>query len=250
MAKQNISYTYLIGWTNQDKWYYGVRFAKNCNPNDLWTTYFTSSKYVKEFVKKHGNPDIIQIRKIFVDVNKARLWESKILKKLNIINNEKWLNKTSNISFSEDCSFRPIGKIWINNGKKQKYIDEKENIPNGWSKGRLKFINSRIDYTVSIETRNKISLKNKGRKKPEAFGDNVRNFHLNRKRSEKTRKKISESKKGLALRSKIWLFWINGKIIEIENLTKYCRENELNVSCMRDVYCGRQKQHKNYKRVS
>lgn len=91
-------YTYLLGWTSHNKYYYGVRYAKKANPADLWTTYFTSSKYVKEFCSLNGDPDIIEIRKTFKDKNKAMLWEHKVLKRLNASKNEKWLNKTDNIS--------------------------------------------------------------------------------------------------------------------------------------------------------
>lgn len=45
-----IPFTYLIGWSKYDKWYYGVRFAKGCNPDDLWNTYFTSSGILHEFL--------------------------------------------------------------------------------------------------------------------------------------------------------------------------------------------------------
>jgi len=62
-------YTYLIGWKTQNKWYYGVRFAKGCHPNDLWNLYKTSSKHVKKMIEENGNPDIIQIRKIFEEQN-------------------------------------------------------------------------------------------------------------------------------------------------------------------------------------
>ena len=93
-----MSYTYLIGWSKHNKWYYGVRFAKNCTPEELWKTYFTSSKYVKGFRNKFGDPDIVKIRKIFDNSLKARLWENKVLKKLNVTSDEKWLNKTDNFS--------------------------------------------------------------------------------------------------------------------------------------------------------
>jgi hypothetical protein len=85
-------YTYMIGWSIHEIYYYGVRYTKNCNPNDLWKTYFTSSKYVKEFRKLHGEPDIIKIRKTFENGEKALLWEQKVLKKLRIKTNNKWLN--------------------------------------------------------------------------------------------------------------------------------------------------------------
>lgn len=65
-------YTYLIGWKALDRWYYGVRFAKNAKPIDLWKTYFTSSRSVRDFVKVNGDPDVIEIRKTFRSIDAAR----------------------------------------------------------------------------------------------------------------------------------------------------------------------------------
>jgi len=93
-------YTYLIGWTKTNKWYYGVRYAKNCDPSDLWKTYFTSSKFVKKQRDLYGDPDIISIRKTFGDNSiKAKLWEERVLENLDVIKNEKWLNQSVNNSF-------------------------------------------------------------------------------------------------------------------------------------------------------
>jgi hypothetical protein len=89
----NKPYTYLIGWSTQDFWYYGVRYAQNCNPDDLWVSYFTSSKYVKEARYMYGDPDVIQIRKTFNDQKNAVLWETKVLKRLKVLKSDKWLNK-------------------------------------------------------------------------------------------------------------------------------------------------------------
>ena len=75
-------YTYLIGWSKYNKWYYGARYSKNCHPNDLWNTYFTSSKIVKNLRKELGEPDVIQIRKIFKTREKTCKCEFKILKKI------------------------------------------------------------------------------------------------------------------------------------------------------------------------
>jgi hypothetical protein len=99
-----IPYTYVIGWSSIQKYYYGVRYAKNCNPSDLWVSYFTSSKQVAYYRKQFGEPDIIQIRKTFADIDTARLWEHRVLKRLNVIDNDKWLNQTDNMSFSHDVS--------------------------------------------------------------------------------------------------------------------------------------------------
>ena len=86
------SYTYLIGWSTLNKYYYGVRTAKNCNPKELFVSYFTSSKYVKKFIKQFGNPDIIQIRKTFNDKLKALEWEEKVINRLNMVFRDDFLN--------------------------------------------------------------------------------------------------------------------------------------------------------------
>lgn len=95
-------YTYLIGWSALNLYYYGVRFSKNCSPDDLFKTYFTSSETVKTIISKHGRPDIIQIRKTFKDVSSARLWEHKVLRRIKATKDSKWLNKTDNISIQHD----------------------------------------------------------------------------------------------------------------------------------------------------
>lgn len=49
-------YTYLIGWSNLNKFYYGAQWNKKSNPNDLMTKYFTSSKIVKHYIQTYGLP--------------------------------------------------------------------------------------------------------------------------------------------------------------------------------------------------
>lgn len=135
-------YTYLIGWTKYNIWYYGVRFANysekdTANPQELWVTYFTSSKYVQECREKYGEPDIIQIRKVFQEKETARLWEHKVLRRLKVVDRKDFLNKSDAISIPSQ----------------------------------------------------------KGISKPEGHGEKVGNFHRGRKRSEETRKRISEAAK-------------------------------------------------------
>lgn len=50
-------YTYIIGWPSLNKWYYGVRYAKNCQPDDLWKSYWTSSRHVSAFRLLHGHSE-------------------------------------------------------------------------------------------------------------------------------------------------------------------------------------------------
>jgi hypothetical protein len=192
-------YTYLIGWSSHNKWYYGVRYAKNCHPSDLWTTYFTSSKYVKEFRKAYGEPDIIQIRKIFYSIEKSRLWENKVLTKLKVEIDNKWLNKhsggkkfycsghteTTKQKFRNrpKKSFAMFGKFGPEHQRfGKKHSDEWKNNMSVRMKNRF----------FSESHRKKISESNKGRKLSEEHKNKLRNQII----KESTKKKISESLTG------------------------------------------------------
>lgn len=95
-------YTYLLGWPQHNTWYYGVRYANGCDPSDLWNPYTTSSRHVKEFVAKYGNPPVKLIRKTFKDKKSARLWENRVLKRMKVVNDDKWLNKTDNVAIDHE----------------------------------------------------------------------------------------------------------------------------------------------------
>lgn len=125
-----MAYTYIIGWLNLNKLYYGVRYASNADPSDLWKSYFTSSKHVKAFREKHGEPDLIQVRKVFEDANKAREWESKFLKKVNVLSNDKFLNKTDNISIDPEAALRGSLKS-TNAGNVRKDVSERNSKMSG-----------------------------------------------------------------------------------------------------------------------
>lgn len=87
-----LPFTYIIGWSKYNKFYYGVRYGKNCHPKDLFTTYFTSSKTVCQFRKDHGTPDIIQIRQVFTNHITAVNFEDKVIRRLKMVRSDKWLN--------------------------------------------------------------------------------------------------------------------------------------------------------------
>ena len=88
-------YTYLIGWTELNKWYYGVRYANTKRPeDDLWKEYFTSSKYVKEFRDNFGEPNFVKIDKIFKNREDAIDYEFNFLKENRAHAEAKWLNQS------------------------------------------------------------------------------------------------------------------------------------------------------------
>ena len=80
LMKDRTPYTYLIGWSQHNKWYYGSRYGKNCHPKDLFNPYKTSSAVVKSFIAAHGFPDIIQVRQIFSSTVKSKNFEDSVLK--------------------------------------------------------------------------------------------------------------------------------------------------------------------------
>jgi hypothetical protein len=95
MSYTGIPYTYLIVEKSSGRCYYGVRFARDYNPSDLGKTYFTSSKRLRIKFKKNPEDYFFEIRKVFDLPAKAQAWEHKVLKRLKVVNNPKWINATS-----------------------------------------------------------------------------------------------------------------------------------------------------------
>lgn len=86
-------YTYLIGWSELDLWYYGVKFGKSADPSKFWVNYFTSSKYVQSIRAEFGEPDVREIRKTFDTKEEAAEWERKVIRRLNAVWSDKWINR-------------------------------------------------------------------------------------------------------------------------------------------------------------
>lgn len=194
----NIPYTYLLKWSSTGAKYYGVRYSKNCDPSDLWVKYFTSSSIVADYVLEHGDPDVIQIRKTFSDVDSARHWEQTVLKKLNVVNRSDYLNATDNISFAVvsgenhprygKTSSRPdLKKLsntkWYNNGIINKRLSE-DQVPEGYVLGRLPINNTKL-----IE----FNKTRRGKPISREHGNKISAAQLGKPRSPETKEKIRQS---------------------------------------------------------
>jgi hypothetical protein len=150
-------YTYLIGWTKHNKFYYGVRFAKKCNPTELWKTYFTSSKHVSDFASIYGDPDIIQVRKTFKHPKAARSWEHKVLRRIKAVSKINFLNKTDNISIQnskEHYAYLSQHNSITQKGKPKNFskedLDRRSKLQSAMNKviPRDGKNNSRYDFTI------------------------------------------------------------------------------------------------------
>jgi len=214
-------YTYFIRWSKLNLNYYGVRFANRCRPDDFWVKYFTSSERVKEVRKLHGDPDVIQIRKIFDSVSKARVWESKVLQRLKVHKKEQWLNENVGYAFSWKSGpehqnygrkFSTETKLrqselrsknqWWNNGSHQVFVPEPPN--SNYKRGRLKFNNVGAEIGASISkgkkwyTDGKTSIFTKPGTEPIGFIDG---------------RKIKNRLKPNPLKGSKW--WTNGRISKL-----------------------------------
>lgn len=194
------AYTYLIGWSDRQCFYYGVRYARGCHPSELFVTYFTSSKKVRAIHSELGEPDVIQIRRKFDDISRARNWEHKVLRRIKATTHPKLLNQTDNKSICPEASLRGATKprsesfkqkcrgrlsprkgksssdltrakqsithkrrgVWYNNTTvEQKFPLDQQ--PPGFTRGRIYKLPSRKGIKDSAETRAKKSANQKGR---------------------------------------------------------------------------------------
>jgi|Laugresp1bdmlbsn_1035097.scaffolds.fasta_scaffold04883_2 hypothetical protein len=95
-------YTYLIGWSKTNTFYYGSQYGQFADPKNLWTTYFTSSKYVADYYRQYGDPDIIEIRKTFKTPDQCKFWEHRVVK--HYIKDYRFLNISSNFGDKAICT--------------------------------------------------------------------------------------------------------------------------------------------------
>lgn len=178
-------YTYLIKHIPTGKVYYGCRYAEGCHPSDLWITYKTSSKYVRELIEQYGAESFhFEVRKIFNDKNSCRMWESKVLRRMKVVSRDDFLNKTDNLSIDPTCAAKgrkgkfgifKLSQQQIENIKKTntglKRSEEVKKKMSDAMKGRTA-PNKGVPH--SIETKEKMSQAKLGRKRPDGHGDKMR----------------------------------------------------------------------------
>lgn len=120
-------YTYRIQCIPTGEYYYGVRYANGCHPNDLWVKYFTSSKDIHYLIKQHGKDAFIcEIRKTFESIEAAIKWETRVNR--HTINFVNYLNQNNGHRFSAissskggtRCAELYKGSSWWNNGQKNR----------------------------------------------------------------------------------------------------------------------------------
>lgn len=145
-------FTYVVKFKPTGQIYYGSRTKQGCQPTDLWTSYYTSSKVVRQLIDEHGKDAFeVEIRKTFSTKEQALLWEHRVLRRVDAARNPLYLNKNNG-----DRKFYgggvPKGFRHSEDARRRMSINSSgEKNPN-WGK------------TFSEETRRKISESHKGKK--------------------------------------------------------------------------------------
>jgi hypothetical protein len=87
-------FTYLLYCKATKQYYYGSRYSKGCHPSQLWNTYYTSSKVIKQLISEHGTTAFeAKVTRVFDTKEEARQWEYRFLCKVKASKNPNWLNQ-------------------------------------------------------------------------------------------------------------------------------------------------------------
>jgi hypothetical protein len=151
---ETIPYTYKLIFKPTGQYYYGVRYANNCNPNDLWDKYFTSSKYIHKLIKEYGLSSFdYKITKTFKNKKDAINYEHQVLKRVKADVNGKFINKTTSKAIPSMCGLIVINHSELN---LQTFHDPSLPIPEGWVRGFKKsHINSMSKVRLGKPAHNK-----------------------------------------------------------------------------------------------
>ena len=169
-AQEYLSYTYLIGWTKQDLWYYGCRWANKCSPeDDLWHKYKTHGTRIPKTIERYGEPDVIQVRKTFDTAVQAQQWEKQVLIRMRVLEKENWLNQN-------------IAGVIFHTKEIRRKISEA-------AKGRK-------PPPFSKEHKQKIRESKLGKPRSEETKRKLREANTGKKHTEETKRKMSETRKG------------------------------------------------------
>jgi hypothetical protein len=195
-AGDRTPFTYSLFCSTTKQYYYGVRYGKGCHPDQLWSSYFTSSKTVSQLIEEHGRDAFeVRIRKIFNCPKKALAWEQRLLERVNAINRKDWINLSHGTTFRHNETLSEETKQKMSETRKGKKLSKprdpnhtaklvearKHNGKAAWNKGvsmsdaqkqmlselAKQRPSNRKGKSNSEEHRQKLSAALKGRKAPE-----------------------------------------------------------------------------------
>ena len=184
-SNQTQPFTYIVGWTKANIYYVGVKYAKGCKPEDLGTTYFSSSKKIGA-LWAYCEPDFKCIYPF--DSPEEALWFEEVLQKeFNVLKSKQFANL--HIGGKEFGSLGPMSE----QQKKQLSAQRKGIKLSKEHRAKISEGGKRRP-PCSAETRAKLSAALKGKKKS---AEHIAKMSANATNiSEETRAKMSAKKKG------------------------------------------------------
>jgi hypothetical protein len=108
-----IPYTYLVHCIPTGEVYYGARWAEGCSPNDLQRIgLFGKTKFE------------VEIRRTFLTGVAARQWEDKVLRRMQVINNPLWLNKSYGLVYDVRGTIKGKRMVYLILENRYVYMDD------------------------------------------------------------------------------------------------------------------------------
>lgn len=176
-------YTYYLYHNPTGKRYYGVRTAKDCHPDELWKTYFSTSKVVKSLREQYGdNSFYYEVRKLFDTPKEALEWETKFLMRIDAANREDWLNRHNGGN-----KFNTTGKRAWNAGK-----THSESTRRKISERRKKYFGEK--HPMFGKNHTKMTRQKMSANKKRMYAE--QNHFYGKKHTEEVKRFISENNKG------------------------------------------------------
>jgi hypothetical protein len=239
-----VCFTYKLEFNHRDfpntLYYYGSKTAKGCHPTDIWTSYFTSSKTVKELILKYGKECFTVVEVMTHDnAQTARQYEVNYLTNIDAAKNDLWLNKHNG-----GAKFSTAGvKISRKKSSILKMLKTKE------LNGTLK-TNTPESIRKMLETKAKNGTSNNGNS-PDAVikrkATLLQNGTYGNCNSPLARLKASETnKRNGKLRKHYLIITPLGEQLVVTNLMEYCNEQGLSKKVMHNVVAGRKHLNKGY----
>ena len=172
-------YTYIIKHKPSGKVYYGVRSANKVDPEqDLWNKYFTSSPGVQKLIEETGADSFdVEIRKTFDTQEQAVAWETKVLRRMRVLESDRWINQ--NVAGYIIPTLESNAKISAYHKGKPKTEEHKRKIAEA-NKGISSTWNQTPEYRAKMSS----IMQGEG------------NPMFNKKHTLETKRKISEAKQG------------------------------------------------------
>lgn len=241
-TEKTIPYTYLIKFIPENKFYYGVRYKKGCNPSDLFTTYFTSCKVIKKLVAEYGIDCFSwEIRKVFDGADDARRWETKVLQRIRAAQRSDFINQTNNISIPPPKFKSPETRKKISEANKGKILsDSTKQLLSMKAKQRYK---DKVNHpmfgkTHSSTTKEKISRVHKNK----IISDEQKLLLSEKSKNNETHKYLNKWRYRC-----VWkITHPTGEVEYVNNLTEFCKLHNLTKPLMISVSTGKQTHHKGF----